>query len=366
MTRDGHIGVGIIGYGLAGRIFHSTLIQRVKPLTVTAIATRDEQRRFNAHADHPDARLYDDPHDVISDTRVQVVVIASPHQTHAPLAIATAQAGKVAVVDKVMCLNAAEGEAMIAAADAAGTLLSVFQNRRWDADFLTVREVLARGLVGVPYEINSAVTGFGLTPGYRLGARERPRGWRTYAEFGGGPFRDWGAHLLDQAVLLAGPAPVRLFADLQFRRDWDVETSGFAHLTYPSSTGGLGDGLRFTVEVGNISAVPRPRWYVRGSEGAYIQSGRDGQEQALHRGEVGPLGMPPEFAPRLLREVDGSLAEVPVQGQLGNYSAYYENILAAMRGEQPLAVTGRDVLPSIRLIDAAMASATSGQVVELS
>ena len=251
----------------------------------------------------------------------------------------------------------------LTAAEAAGVLLSVFQNRRWDADYLTVQDVLARGLVGEPFVIESCVTGYRLTPGYKLPSGDLPRAWRTYAEFGGGPFRDWGAPLLDQAVQLAGDTPLRVHADFQYRRDWDVETAGTALLTYAGPDGRIGDGLRYVVEVGNISAIARPRWYIRGSEGAYLQYGRDAQEAALHRGEVGPRPMDPENAPRLVRDVSGTMQDVPFEGKSGNYLAYYENVAEAIRGGAALAVTGRSVLPSIRIIDAAMRSASTGSVV---
>jgi predicted dehydrogenase len=116
--------------------------------------------------------------------------------------------------------------------------------------------------------------------------------------------RDWGAHLFDQAVQLAGPAPVSIFADWQYRRDWDVETAGMAWMQYPGTESGQ-EGLRFGIEAGAISAFPKPRWHIRGSEGAYLQTGRDAQEAALHRGEVGPRPMEPEHAPRLIRH-DGT------------------------------------------------------------
>lgn len=356
-------GVGIIGYGLAGRVFHATLIRHVPTLEVVAIVSRDDARRARAAADHPDATLHDTADSLIAADRVDVVVLATPHDTHLALTLAATAAGKHVICDKVMCLDAFEGERMVAAAEAAGVLLGVFQNRRWDADFLTVQDVLAQGLVGEPFVIESCVTGFGLTPGYRQPSGERPRGWRTYAEFGGGPFRDWGAHLLDQAVLLAGDRPARVHADFQYRRDWDVETAGTAQLTYAGTSGRVGDGLRYVIEVGNISAIARPRWYVRGSEGAYLQYGRDAQEAALHRGEVGARPMAPEHAPRLVREVDGTLRDVPIEGKVGNYLAFYENVALAIRGEAQLAVTGRDVLRSIRLLDAAVHSAATGTVV---
>jgi scyllo-inositol 2-dehydrogenase (NADP+) len=263
------------------------------------------------------------------------------------------------VVDKIMCLSVAEGERMIDAARRAGVVFSVFQNRRWDSDFLTLRRVLDAGILGQPYVIESAVTSFGPSPGYRNPTSDRPRGWRTYAEFGGGPMRDWGAHLFDQAVQIAGPSPLRVFADVQYRRDWDVETAGMAWLRYPPPAGGA-EGLRYGIETGSISALPKPRWFVRGSEGAYLQYGRDAQEAALHRGEVGPRVMDAENAPKVVRYVEGELREVAVEQVPGDYGEYYRNVGAAIRGAAPLAVQPENVLHSIRLLLSAFRSAERG------
>ena len=359
------IGVGIVGYGLAGRVFHSTLIRNVEEFAIRAIAVRNEGRRAQAVLDHPEATIHASASELFANPDVDLVVIATPHDTHASLCIEAAQMGKHVVVDKIMCMNVSEGEAMIAAAETNGVHLSVFQNRRWDADFLTVQDVIARGLVGEPFVIESSVTGFGLTPGYRLPAGDRPRGWRTYAEFGGGPFRDWGAHLLDQAVQLCGGSPRRVIADFQYRRDWDVETAGTATLVFGSDDGTNRDGVRFVIEVGNISAIPKPRWLIRGSEGAYIQHGRDAQEQALHRGDAGPRKMLPEHAPRLVREIDGALQDVELDGLEGNYLAYYQNVAGAIRGRERLMVTASSVLQSVRLLEAAAESARTNQVIAL-
>jgi len=121
--------------------------------------------------------------------------------------------------------------------------------------------------------------------------------------------------------------------------------------------------MRYTIETGAISAIPRPRWYVRGSEGAYLQYGRDPQEAALNRGEVGPRVMDPQSAPRLTRYVDGKAQDVECEQVPGNYLAFYENVRDALRGEAELAVQPENVLESIRLLELAVKSAQTGLVV---
>jgi scyllo-inositol 2-dehydrogenase (NADP+) len=366
-TDSSPIGVGIAGYGLAGRVFHATLVRHTPGLALRAVFSRTDERRRQAAQDTGGLALYDRYEALLDDPQVELVIVATPHHTHEVMVVQAAAAGKHVVVDKIMCLSVEEGERMIAAAQRAGVVFSVFQNRRWDSDYLTVKRVLEQGLVGQPYVVESAVTSFGPSPGYRNPTSDRPRGWRTYAEFGGGPLRDWGAHLFDQAVQLAGPAPELIFADLQYRRSWDVETAGTVWLRYPPvpSPERQAEGLRFILETGSISAIPKPRWLIRGSEGAYTQFGRDGQEAALHRGEVGPRTMEGESAPRLVRYEGGEVRDVPLESVPGNYLAYYENVLGAIRGEVALAVEPGDVLQSIRLLMAAIRSAETGQTVRL-
>jgi scyllo-inositol 2-dehydrogenase (NADP+) len=343
-------------------VFHGPLVSHTPGLRVAAVFSRTAERRNQAAAQYPEAKTHDTYAALLEDPEVQLVVVGTPHDTHEAMVVEAARARKHVVVDKIMCLSVAEGERMIAAAREAGVVFSVFQNRRWDSDYLTVRSVLERGLVGVPYVIESAVTSFGPSPGYRNPTSDRPRGWRTYAEFGGGPMRDWGAHLFDQAVQLAGPAPLSVYADFQYRRKWDVETAGMAYLKYAGS-GESTEGLRYVIETGSISAIQRPRWYIRGSEGTYLQYGRDPQEAALNRGEVGPRVMDPESAPRLVRYVDGKLVDVACEQVPGNYLAFYANVRDALLGEAELAVKPENVLYSIRLIEMAVKSAQTNLVV---
>ena len=356
------IGVGLAGYGLAGRVFHGPLVSHTPGMKVRAVFSRTEARRKEAASHYAHVKTPDTYAALLDDPDVQLVVVGTPHDTHEAMVVEACRAGKHVVVDKIMCLSVAEGERMIEAAREAGVVLSVFHNRRWDSDYLTLKSAIESGMLGELYVIESAVTSFGASPGYRNPTSDRPRGWRTYAEFGGGPIRDWGAHLFDQAVQLAGPQPISVYADFQYRREWDVETAGMAYLKY-AGTGQSAEGLRYTIETGAISAIQRPRWYARGSEGAYIQHGRDPQEAALNRGEVGPRVMDPEHAPRLTRYVDGAPKEVALEQVPGNYLAYYENVRDAIRESAELAVRPENVLESIRLIEMTFKSAQTGLVV---
>ena len=362
LLEPNEIGVGLAGYGLAGRVFHGPLVSHTPGMKVRAVFSRTDERRAQAAEHYRDIKTPQTYAALLEDPEIQLVVVGTPHDTHEAMVVEACRAGKHVVVDKIMCLSVAEGERMIAAAREAKVTLSVFHNRRWDSDYLTLKSTIEQGLLGEVYTIESAVTSFGASPGYRNPTSDRPRGWRTYAEFGGGPMRDWGAHLFDQAVQLAGPRPLAVYADFQYRREWDVETAGTAYLRY-AGTGQSTEGLRYTIETGAISAIQRPRWYVRGSEGSYIQYGRDPQEAALNRGEVGPRVMDAENAPRVTRHVDGALREVEIEQVPGNYLEYYANVRDAIRESAPLAVEPENVLESIRLIELAFRSAQTGLVV---
>jgi len=362
--NSGEIGVGLAGYGLAGRVFHGPLVAHTQGLRVSAVFSRTPERRAEAGGQYGGIAEHPTYEELLDDPSVQLVVVGTPHDTHEAMVIQALQAGKHVVVDKIMCLSVAQGQRMIAAARDAKRVLSIFHNRRWDSDYLTLRSVIDQGLIGEPYVFESAVTSAGPSQAWLTAsssASERPRGWRSYAEFGGGPMRDWGAHLFDQAVQLAGPRPETVYADLHYRREWDVETAGVAHLRYAPEAG-KNEGMRFVIETGAISAIQRPRWYVRGSEGAYLQYGRDAQEDALKRGEVGPRVMDAEHAPRVTRYVDGQLKDVPVEQVPGNYLAYYANVRDALRGESDLAVRPENVLHSIRIIEDVFRSAETRQI----
>lgn len=363
---------------------HAQLVARPPGLVLAAVCSRTAERRAQAEREHPGIRTYESYEALLGDASLDLVVVATPHDVHEPMVVAAARAGKHVVTDKIMALSVAEGERMIAACRQAGVLFSVFHNRRWDSDYLTVRRVLEQGTLGEVFTIDSAVTSYRPYLAQRdAGELKGPSRWREYARHGGGPFRDWGAHLFDQAVQLCGTRAESVWADLQFRVPaLDVETAGQATLRFPAAedapddapayagtrqlgANASGEGIRYTIEAGGISAIPRPRWYVRGSRGAYIQYGLDPQEAALHRGEVGPRPLPPESAPRLvLRDGRGAAErEVPVEVVPGNWPAFYENIAAYLRGEAPVAVQPENVLCSLRLIEAALDSARRIQVV---
>jgi len=345
--------VGLVGYGLGGRVFHATLIRAVPELRIVGVQSRSAERRQQAATDLG-CKTYATLEELLAERSVDLVVISTPHDQHRDQVVAALEAGKHVVVDKVMALSVAEADEMIAAAERVGRLFSVFQNRRWDGDFLTVRRALDDGLLGQPLVAEARVVSY---------ARDRPPTWRSFRAHGGGPFRDWGAHITDQALLLFGPV-ASVWAHFAYADEYDVETAGECHLLHRS-------GVRFVYECGYTTRRPRPRWFVRGTLGTLEKHGLDPQEARLKEGQVegvtprwGPYE-PPELYARVTTEMAGVPAEMVVETLPGRYLTYYENIAdVLLRDAEPL-VRPAEVRDEIRVLDAAAQSAASGEVVHL-
>ncbi len=347
------INVGFIGYGLGGRVFHTPLVNAVPSLRVHSVMSRSEEKRRLAASDWG-CKTVATVEELLADPEVALVVISTPHSTHRDLVVQSLDAGKHVVVDKVMALSVAEADEMVAAAERAGKLLNVFQNRRWDGDFLTVQQVLAEGLLGDPLVCESSVVRFG----------RRRFTWRQSQEQGGGPFRDWGAHIIDQLLLLFGPAE-SVWADFLYTDEFDVETAAHCHIRHTS-------GVRSVFECGFISRIQRPRWYIRGTLGALRKTGLDPQEPRLAEGGIvegissrGGDYEPREHWARVATEVAGVETEMALQTAPGRYVTYYENVADVLLDDAEPLVKLSEVRDELAVIGAAVASAASGEVVRL-
>ena len=251
------INTAVIGYGYAGKSFHAYLIGLAEGLNLYAIVTRNPERRQAAAQAYPDVKLYETIDQVIADENVDLVILATPHDTHAELAIRSMDAGKHLVTDKIMCMNAAEADAMIEASQRNRVMLSVFQNRRWDWDYLTVKKVIEDGLLGTPYLFQVGIMRYGT-----------PRGWRGVKKQSGGILFDWPAHFVDQALKLV-PTPIKtVFCDVHYGSRWDIDIGNYANLLIRFE-----NDVRYQIEVGNVAKVPKPRWYVLGDLGGLIKYG---------------------------------------------------------------------------------------------
>jgi scyllo-inositol 2-dehydrogenase (NADP+) len=339
----------VVGHGLAGRSFHGPLIRRQPGLTLHGIVARDPQVRAEA-LDFwgGEVRGYAHLDEALADPAVALVVIATPHDSHAELAVRALEASRHCVVDKVMALSTAEADRMMAARDRSGCMLSVFHNRRWDWDYLTVQALLAKGSIGRPLLFESSVCRFAA-----------PRGWRGHAQQAGTILYDWGAHLIDQAFQLGlGPCR-RLAAWLTPAPGEGVDSGGHGRIVLEF------DGVLFQVETSRVCRIDRPRWWIVGTEGGFVKYGIDPQEEALRAGDIDRAGEPPGYEGILRRSSgSGDIVESRVPTVRGHWDEYYRNIAEHLAGREALAVTAEAGREVVRVLEAATRSAREHTVVE--
>lgn len=334
--------VALVGYGFAGRSFHAPLIGAVPALALAVVASRDAAR---VRADLPDVDVVADPMRAAVDPRIDLVVIATPNDSHAPLARAALQAGKHVVVDKPLTPTLAQARELVALAAGHGRLLSVFQNRRWDCDFLAVRQAIDDGRVGDVMHLESRIERF------RPQVRDR---WRERAVPGGGLWWDLGPHLVDQALQLLG-RPDTVLASFAAQRDGAVATD-WAHVV-------LGFGRRRAVLHASVLATGAgARFVVHGTRGSVVKRGADPQEAQLIAGlRPGDAGWGVDAD--ALEWHDGHGGVQPLPTPRGDQSRYYAAIVAALRGDGPNPVTPRQALDVMAVLEAAGSSAAAGRTV---
>ncbi|EMM0380695.1 oxidoreductase [Pluralibacter gergoviae] len=317
------IRVGLIGYGYASKTFHAPLIGGTSGMTLAAISSSDEAK---VRADWPTVSVVADPQQLFSDPSLDLIVIPTPNDTHYPLAKAALEAGKHVVVDKPFTVTLSQARELEALARRCGRLLSVFHNRRWDSDFLTVKSLINDGTLG---EVSYFESHFDR---YRPEVRNR---WREQGGPGSGIWYDLGPHLLDQAITLFG-LPVSMAMDLAQLRPGAQSTDYFhAVLAYPQR--------RVILHSTVLAAAETARYIVHGSRASYIKYGVDPQEERLKNGER----LPQEDWGYDMR--DGVLTRVAGDERTeeswltvpGNYPAYYAGIRDALNGngENPVPVS---------------------------
>lgn len=318
----------LIGRGLGGRAFHAPLLGALAEFDLRAIAgSADALAGIAAEG-------------------LELAVISTPNQTHFPLARAALEAGRHVVIDKPFTATLSEADALIALAAKRGKMLSVFHNRRWDGDFLTVRKLLTEGAVGEPVLVEMHWDRF------------RPAikpGWREVSAAGAGVLNDLGPHMIDQAVQLFG-RPRSISADLCAQRD-GAEIDDYFDLTLAY------DRLRVRIAAATLIAAPRPRFAVHGTFGSFIKDGLDPQEEALKSG-ASPLG--PGF---FLDERPGTLfrdgAAHPVPTEPGQYLDYYRGVARAIRQGAPPPVWPAEAREVQLLLEVARQSAAEGRSISL-
>ncbi|PTH89216.1 oxidoreductase [Streptomyces sp. A244] len=348
--------VGLVGYGLAGSVFHAPLIAATEGLALDTVVTSNPERQQQARAEFPDVRLAATPDELFARAaELDLIVVASPNKTHVPLATTALKAGLPVVVDKPVAGTAAEARELAALAEERELLLSVFQNRRWDNDFLTLRKLLNEGALGDVWRFESRFERW----------RPKPKGgWRESGDPAeiGGLLYDLGSHVVDQALVLFGPA-ASVYAETDIRRPGaETDDDTFIAITHTN-------GVRSHLYVSATTAQLGPRFRVLGSSAGYVKYGLDPQEAALRDGLRPGPGWGTENESLWGRVGSG---ESPVTGGgrpeptlPGDYPAYYAAVAKALLEGAPNPVTAREAAAALDVLEAARRSAREKVTVTL-
>lgn len=343
--------VAIVGYGLAGRVFHGPLVAATRGMRVSAVVTANPARQSAARTDFPDARVLARADELWTTGGLcDLVVVAAPTGAHVAIAKAAVDAGLPVVVEKPLAAGAPDARRLVRHAEERGVVLVPFLNRRWDSDHLTLAGLLAEGRLGRVLQYESRFERWRPTP-----SRDA---WRETArpEEGGGVLLDLGAHLADQALLLFGPVHA-VYAEVRSDRG-GADDDVFVALSHAS-------GTRAHLWMSALAAAPGPRLRVLGTEAAYVIDRLDGQEDALRAGRrPGQPGFGEEPEARWGHLSFGDRTR-PVPTLPGAWRLFYEGMRACLRDGAAAPVAAADAVHGLEVLDAARESGRSNAVVRL-
>jgi predicted dehydrogenase len=340
----------VVGYGLGGEVFHAPLVQAAADLELASVVTSDPQRSARARTRYPDVRVLPSVEALWSERGDHdLVVVSTPNRFHVPIALAAFEAGLPVVMDKPLAPSADEARRAVAAAADRGLLFTVFQNRRLDGDFLTVRRLVDAGKLGRVLRFESR---------FERWRPELDAGWRELGapEEGGGLLLDLGAHLVDQAVQLFGP-PTSVYAEVERRRPGaEADDDVFVALRHRDD---VVSHLWMSAVVGSLG----PRFRVLGSSAAYEKAGLDPQEAQMSEGIMPghpEYGLePPSRWGRLVRGEDAEA----VPTERGDYPRFYADVARALLDASPPPVAAADAVATLEILEAARESARLGTIV---
>jgi predicted dehydrogenase len=336
------IRVGLIGFGLAGRVFHAPLISSVDGLELGAVYERSTD---HAAQRYPGITTYRTLDALLDDKSLGLVVVATPNGTHYDLARQALEAGKSVVVDKPTAITSAEIASLMRLAANQNALLTPFHNRRWDSDFQTLSKLIREDTVGRIVSLDSTFDRWRPVP-------RAPGAWKDDPAQGG-MLLDIGTHLADQALVLFGQ-PEAVSADVVRERDGEGASDSFTVRLRSA-------GLTVTLAANVLSTLPRPRYHLRGAGGNYGKWGLDPQEAALSKvTRIGsePWGLePPHSWGNLSVDIEGGLVSQPVRPIPGDYRLFYAGVRDALLGKAGAPVAALDAWRAARLLEWAAESA---------
>ena len=343
------INVGIVGFGLSGQVFHAPFIDVNPHFNLHTIVTSGTL----AGEKYPFVKITPSFDELLANPEIDLVIVCSPNILHFKHASAALQAGKHVIVEKPFTVNSTEAQNLIDISHKSGKLVFPFHNRRWDSDFLTIKYLIAQGLLGKVVEYESRFDRF--TPEISRAA------WRYQQEAGGGTLFDLGIHLIDQAVSLFG-APKDVFCRLFNQREGSITDDSFdLKLIYPD--------LNVTLKASVFVKEPGPRFQVHGTQGSFVKYGLDSQEAQLRLGEKpGSKGFGIEPASQrgilntglLGKEFRGRYKTFP-----GDYMEFFNNVYSVITDGSDMVIKPEDALLNIRIIEAARKSDQEKKIIKL-
>jgi len=347
---DEVINVGLIGYGMSGQLFHAPIINSVSGFKLVKVVERHSEKSKERY---PWVEVVRDTDEIFNDKNIELVVVAVPNKLHLELAQKALDSGKHVIVEKPFTITSDESQKLIDLAQKQDRILSVYQNRRFDGDFQTVKKVINSNMLGrlVEYEAHYD----------RYKNILRPSAWKESDELGMGILYDLGSHLIDQAQVLFG-LPKSIIADTRVQRDLGRNVDSFEIIMNY-------DKLKTTLKAGMIVREPSPHYIVHGTSGSFIKYGTDPQEEALQRG-LSPVnsmdwGIEPESQWGLLNtNISGIHFKGKIETCRGDYTVYYENIYNAIVKGEELLVKPEEGRNTIRIIELAMQSVKEKRMVE--
>lgn len=325
---------GVIGYGGAFNMgkFHADFINKTDGLSVVAICDKDPERVKVAQKDYPKVSVFQSVDTMLESTNINLAFVVTPHNTHASVALKCLEQGKHVVVEKPMCLTVKEATSMIEKAKDKRVMLSVFHNRRWDPDFLTIKDIIQKGLIGNVFQIEASCCGYG-HPGFW---------WRSDKLISGGILYDWGAHYIDW-ILNIIPDKIASVTGIVQKRVWygvTNEDQGEIFIKFQS-------GTTADFQISSIAAIQKPKWRILGEKGGILLPS-EGDKQAITvkyytKGTLVTMEVPLQF-----KDVSSQL------------HPYYINIADHLIFEEPLLVKPEEARRVIAIIEGAQHSAKSG------
>ena len=343
------IRAGVVGFGLGGQIFHAPFLKAMDGFELTAILQRQGDAAERAY---PGVSIERSMEALLARPNLDLIVISTPPSTHFELGRQALEADKHVVLDKPFVATSDQARQLIELARARNRMLSVYQNRRWDGDFLTLQQLIAGGELGRLVSLESRFERY--HPGVRA------KQWQEKNLPGNGLLHDWGSHLVDQALLQFG-TPESIFADIRYDRDVTEINDGFTILLfYPR--------MRVRMNVTLLARSPGPRFVLHGTLGSYVKYGLDPQEQAMKDGMTltdPHWGEEPEanWGKLTTTGENGEAVERRVPTIPGDYRKYYENIRDAIWGLAPLEVKPEHGWRTIRLFEMALESSAQRRAI---